>query len=210
MSKFLVEGRDAGRLLNWISANNVDGDAGQITYTQWLDEAGKLQADLTVTKLDDERYLGRRVGHRAPPRLTWMKRQFGDAHAFVADVTSGYAQINIQGPRSRELHAARDDRTCPTRRFRSAPRARSTSASRACSASASRTSASSATSCTSRPSKRSHVYDRLVAVGENVGLATPASRRSRAAAWRRAIATTVTTSTTPTRCSKPASASPSI
>ena len=32
-----------------------------------------------------------------------MKRHFGDAHAFVADMTSAYAQINIQGPRSREL-----------------------------------------------------------------------------------------------------------
>ena len=26
-----------------------------------------------------------------------------DAHAFVTDVTSGYAQLNVQGPRSREL-----------------------------------------------------------------------------------------------------------
>ena len=32
-----------------------------------------------------------------------MRRHFGDAHAFVTDVTSGYAQINVQGPRSREL-----------------------------------------------------------------------------------------------------------
>src|SRR5690606_8947174 len=55
MSKFLVEGRDAGRVLDWISANHVDGSPGTITYTQWLDAAGGLQADLTVTKLDDER-----------------------------------------------------------------------------------------------------------------------------------------------------------
>jgi glycine cleavage system aminomethyltransferase T len=103
MSKFLVEGRDAGRLLNWISANNVDGDAGQITYTQWLDEAGKLQADLTVAKLADEKYwvVASDTVHRHVQ--TWMKRHFADAHAFVADVTSGYAQINIQGPKSREL-----------------------------------------------------------------------------------------------------------
>jgi 4-methylaminobutanoate oxidase (formaldehyde-forming) len=103
MAKFRVEGRDAGRLLNWISANNVDGDAGQITYTQWLDEAGKLQADLTVTKLDDEKYwvVASDTAHRHVE--TWMKRHFDGHHAFVADLTSGYAQINIQGPRSREL-----------------------------------------------------------------------------------------------------------
>jgi glycine cleavage system aminomethyltransferase T/glycine/D-amino acid oxidase-like deaminating enzyme len=103
MSKFLVEGRDAGRLLDWISANKVDGAAGQITYTQWLDAAGKLQGDLTVTKLDDQTFwvVASDTVHRHT--LAWMKRQFGDAHAFAADMTSAYAQINIQGPRSREL-----------------------------------------------------------------------------------------------------------
>jgi 4-methylaminobutanoate oxidase (formaldehyde-forming) len=103
MSKFRVEGRDAGRLLNFISANNVDGAAGVITYTQWLNEGGKLEADLTVTKLDDERFwvVATDTAHRHVE--TWMRSHFGDAHAFVSDVTSGYAQLNVQGPRSREL-----------------------------------------------------------------------------------------------------------
>jgi 4-methylaminobutanoate oxidase (formaldehyde-forming) len=35
---------------------------------------------------------------------TWMRRSFPeDAHAEVVDVTSAYAQINVQGPRSREI-----------------------------------------------------------------------------------------------------------
>ncbi len=104
MSKFVVEGRDAGRILNFISANDVDREPGMITYTQWLDEAGKLQADLTVTKLGDERYwvVASDTAHRHA--LTWMRRHIPhDAHAFVADATSAHAQINVQGPRSREL-----------------------------------------------------------------------------------------------------------
>ena len=32
-----------------------------------------------------------------------MRRHFGDCHAIVTDVTAGYAQLNVQGPRSREL-----------------------------------------------------------------------------------------------------------
>src|SRR6185295_9730153 len=32
-----------------------------------------------------------------------MRRHFGDCHAIVADVTAGHAQLNVQGPRSREL-----------------------------------------------------------------------------------------------------------
>jgi heterotetrameric sarcosine oxidase gamma subunit len=106
MAKFLVEGPDAGRCLNFISANNVDGPSGVITYTQWLNEGGTIEADLTVTKLGDERYwvVASDTAHRHV--ATWMRRHIPPgAHAFVTDVTSGSAQINVQGPRSRELLA---------------------------------------------------------------------------------------------------------
>jgi glycine cleavage system aminomethyltransferase T/glycine/D-amino acid oxidase-like deaminating enzyme len=105
MSKFLVEGRDAGKALDWISANSVDGASNTITYTQWLDEAGKLQADLTVTKLADDKFwvVASDTCHRHVE--TWMKRYFTatESHAHCADMTAAYAQLNIQGPRSREL-----------------------------------------------------------------------------------------------------------
>ena len=52
-----------------------------------------------------------------------------------------------------------------------------------------------------------HVYDRLVAAGSRSGCGTPVSRPWPACGWRRAIATTATTSTTPTRCSRRDSAS---
>jgi len=104
MAKFMVQGRDAGRVLDHISANSVDGEPGRITYTQWLNLGGTLEADLTVTKLDDEDFwvVASDTAHRHV--LTWLRRNTpGDAHAFVTDVTSGYAQINIQGPRARSL-----------------------------------------------------------------------------------------------------------
>ncbi len=107
MAKFLVQGRDAGTALDHLSAGAVNGEPGVITYTQWLNEGGTLEADLTVTKLDDDRFwvVASDTAHRHAE--TMMRRAFADrAHAFVTDVTSGHAQINIQGPRSRELLAA--------------------------------------------------------------------------------------------------------
>lgn len=104
MAKFSVQGRDAGRALERLSVAKVDGPPGRVTYTQWLNEGGTLEADLTVTKLDDERFfvVASDTAHRHVE--TWMRRRFPeDAHAFVTDVTSAYAQINVQGPRSREL-----------------------------------------------------------------------------------------------------------
>ena len=104
MSKFLVQGRDAGGVLNHISANNVDGASGVITYTQWLNERGLLEADLTVTKLGDERFFVVVTDTMHRHAETWMRRHIAeDAHAVVTDVTSGYCQLNVQGPQSRAL-----------------------------------------------------------------------------------------------------------
>jgi glycine cleavage system aminomethyltransferase T/glycine/D-amino acid oxidase-like deaminating enzyme len=104
MGKFLVQGRDAGAFLDYISANAVNEKSGQITYTQWLNDAGKLEADLTVIKLNDEKFMvvTSDIAHRHTE--TWMRRHLSDdQHVFITDVTSGYGQLNIQGPRSREL-----------------------------------------------------------------------------------------------------------
>ncbi|MFP6809124.1 MAG: FAD-dependent oxidoreductase [Pseudomonadales bacterium] len=104
MGKFLVQGRDAGSFLNYISANEVDGSSGKITYTQWLNDDGRIEADLTVIKMDSDKFMvvTSDVAHRHTE--TWMKRHIGDdQNVIVTDVTSSYGQLNIQGPRSRDL-----------------------------------------------------------------------------------------------------------
>jgi heterotetrameric sarcosine oxidase gamma subunit len=107
MSKFLVTGRDAGRVLDWISANRVDGATGVITYTQWLNAGGTLEADLTVTKVDDDRFWVVASDTASRHVAAHLARHTpADAHCAVTDVTSGYCQLNVQGPRSRELLGA--------------------------------------------------------------------------------------------------------
>jgi len=104
MGKFLVQGRDAGRCLNRISGNQVDGPPGVITYTQWMNEGGTLEADLTVTKLAEDRYLVVVTDTMVRHAETWLRRHIPeDAHASVTDVSSAYGQLNVQGPRSRAL-----------------------------------------------------------------------------------------------------------
>ncbi len=103
MTKVLVQGADAGRLLDRVSANAVDREAGRITYTQWLDETGHLQADLTVTKLADDRFLVVASDTARGQVLEWLRRHQGDLRASVTDVTSGLAQLNVHGPRAREV-----------------------------------------------------------------------------------------------------------
>ncbi len=103
MAKFLVQGPDAGSVLEHVSANRVDGETGSITYTQWLNNRGTIEADLTVTKLAADRFLvvASDTAHRHVE--AWLSRHCEERQAWTTDVTSGIAQINIQGPRSREL-----------------------------------------------------------------------------------------------------------
>jgi len=103
MAKFQVMGPEAGAALEHLSTNHVDGECGVITYTQWLNDNGTLEADLTVTKLGDDRFLvvASDTAHRHVEAA--LSRELEGRSGEVADVTSGLAQINIQGPRSREL-----------------------------------------------------------------------------------------------------------
>jgi 4-methylaminobutanoate oxidase (formaldehyde-forming) len=101
MSKFRVLGRTAGRELDWLSANAVDGEPGRIVYTQWLDRHGRLQADLTVTKLSDDSFLV--IATDTQHRHVEAHLRRGLVDAIATDVTGGLAQINVQGPRSRDL-----------------------------------------------------------------------------------------------------------
>tara|TARA_B110000093_G_scaffold171318_1_gene201207 strand:- start:470 stop:1510 length:1041 start_codon:yes stop_codon:yes gene_type:complete len=104
MANFLVQGRDAGGALNFISANNVNGEVGKITYTQWLNSQGGLEADVTVIKIEEEKFMVVVSDTMHTHSLTWLRRNIAlDAHAFVTDVTSGLTQINVQGPNSRAL-----------------------------------------------------------------------------------------------------------
>ncbi len=103
-AKYSVEGRDALKVLNHVSAANVDVEPGRIVYTQWLNERGGIEADLTVTRLEEQKFL---VVTGAAPQtrdMAWLKRHTPEgAHCVATDITSGLPMMAIMGPRSRAL-----------------------------------------------------------------------------------------------------------
>ena len=56
-AKFTVTGPDAMRLLNRVSCNNVDVAPGNVVYTQWLNDMGGIEADLTVMRRGEDDFL---------------------------------------------------------------------------------------------------------------------------------------------------------
>jgi glycine cleavage system T protein len=103
-SKFVLEGPDAERVLNRICAANVAVPPGRILYTQWLNERGGIEADLTVTREADDRYFIVSACATQVRDLTWLRRHIPrDARAVAVDVSAGYATLAVMGPSSRRL-----------------------------------------------------------------------------------------------------------
>ncbi len=103
-AKFRLEGRDAMRVLNRVCANDVDVVPGKLVYTQWLNEKGGIEADLTVTRISPTVYLIVTGAETETRDFDWLKRHIDpDAHAVLTNVTSGMGVISIMGPNARAL-----------------------------------------------------------------------------------------------------------
>jgi len=104
MGKILVQGRDAEKYLNRICANNIAVPVGKVVYTQWCNEIGTIEADLTVSRLAEDQFLILSGDATIPAVLAWLRRHIpADAHAFVTNISSAYSVLNIQGPKSRQF-----------------------------------------------------------------------------------------------------------
>ena len=105
-AKFLVEGKDSERVLQRICANDVAVPVGKIVYTQWLNERGGIEADLTVTRLSETAFLVVTSAACAVRDFDWLKSHIPEGtHAVAVDVTSAYAVLSVMGPQSRALLA---------------------------------------------------------------------------------------------------------
>ena len=103
-SKYLIQGRDSCQVLQRICASNIDTAIGKIVYTHWLNERGGIEADLTVTRLAEDRYWvvsGAAVTQRD---LNWLQRHIpAESHCFFTDITNAWAVLGVMGPDSRAL-----------------------------------------------------------------------------------------------------------
>jgi 4-methylaminobutanoate oxidase (formaldehyde-forming) len=102
-AKFMVQGPDACALLNQLSANEVDVEPGRLVYTQWLNERGGIESDLTVARLAEDAYMVVTSATSQTRDLSWMQRHLGNRQAVLTDVTSAYAVLGVMGPNARQL-----------------------------------------------------------------------------------------------------------
>jgi len=104
MGKFLFQGKDAQKVLQTVCGNDVAVPVGKVVYTQLLNERGGIEADLTVTKMAEDKFFIVTAGATTVRDFDWISRHIpGDAHAVLTDVTWSYAMLGVMGPKSRDL-----------------------------------------------------------------------------------------------------------
>jgi 4-methylaminobutanoate oxidase (formaldehyde-forming) len=103
-SKYLVRGPAALDTLQWVCANDLDVPVGHVVYTPWLDERGRYQSDVTVTRTSDSAYLVVSSAATTVRDLAWLhEHTWPGADVEVADRSEDLAVLGVMGPRSREL-----------------------------------------------------------------------------------------------------------
>ncbi len=101
-AKFLVQGPDAVAALEHVSSNRVDIEPGGVVYTLLLNERGGIESDLTVARLDEERFLLVSPATAQKRDYWWLRRNMPrEMRATVTDVTATEAVLSVMGPRSR-------------------------------------------------------------------------------------------------------------
>jgi aminomethyltransferase len=98
--KYLVTGADAARFVDRIITRDVTKmPVGQVFYTPWCDEHGRVIDDGTVSRLDHDVFRWT----AADPSLRWFRQNAGGLDVVVEDVSEAFAALALQGPTSARL-----------------------------------------------------------------------------------------------------------
>jgi aminomethyltransferase len=98
--KYLVTGPDAARLVDRVITRDVSRmEVGQVFYTPWCDEQGKVIDDGTVARIGESTFRWT----AADPSLRWLRLNATGLRVSVEDISEELAALALQGPTSARL-----------------------------------------------------------------------------------------------------------
>jgi aminomethyltransferase len=98
--KYIIQGKDGAALLHRVTTRDIyKMKVGQVYYTGWCDEEGKMIDDGTVSRLDETTF---RLT-AAEPNLRWLLMNAVGMLVEIREVTEAVAALSFQGPNSRKV-----------------------------------------------------------------------------------------------------------
>jgi 4-methylaminobutanoate oxidase (formaldehyde-forming) len=101
--KVEVEGPDALSALNEMCANEIDVPVGRAVYTQWCNDRGGIEADLTVTRVGEDQFFVVTAAASRTRDLAWLGEACRGLDVSIDDVTEDFGMFGVMGPKSRAL-----------------------------------------------------------------------------------------------------------
>jgi aminomethyltransferase len=116
LMKYIIKGKDAAPLLHRVTTRNIHKmNVGQVYYTGWCDDEGKIIDDGTISRLDETTF---RMTS-ADPNLRWLSMNAVGLEVEITEVTDNVAALSFQGPNSRKiLNKVADDPVDALKYFR--------------------------------------------------------------------------------------------
>lgn len=112
--KYLIEGPDSQKFLHRLVTRNINVcKIGQVMYTPWCDENGKVIDDGTVQRLSNHKF---RITS-AQPNLEWLEHNSVGMDLTISDDSSTTAALALQGPNSRDILNAVANKTLDDLKF---------------------------------------------------------------------------------------------
>ena len=102
-AKFTVEGPDALDVLDTISVAQIDAPILKSVYTQWCNDKGGIEADLSVTRLGDDRFFVVTAAASEGRDWAWLARACKDRDVAIENVTHDQAMLGLMGPLARDV-----------------------------------------------------------------------------------------------------------
>jgi glycine cleavage system aminomethyltransferase T/glycine/D-amino acid oxidase-like deaminating enzyme len=103
--KLLLEGPDAGLLLDRLAANDVAVPVGRTVYTPFLNARGGYESDLTVSRVGPETWFLVTGSVQRVRDADWIRRHAGTLRVTLTDLTEAWATLGLMGPRARDVLA---------------------------------------------------------------------------------------------------------
>ena len=98
--KYIIEGPDTQKYLHRLVTRNINiCKVGQVMYTPWCDEDGKVIDDGTVQRLSENTF---RITS-AEPNLEWLEYNAIGLNLKIKDDSKNTAALALQGPNSRKI-----------------------------------------------------------------------------------------------------------
>ena len=101
--KFILEGKDSHKLLDYLCTNKIKSKIGSTVYTLMCNNQGGIESDITVNKIDNDRYYIIVSGSFRQYTFDWINKHIKNNNCNLKDVTEDYGVLSIMGKDSKNI-----------------------------------------------------------------------------------------------------------